>query len=147
MSAKIAVTSSVTWLTGWIVPIRRCRAGSVTSSHSARRRSSSAASASAAFFAVIAAFTSSFSAFRAGPATCRSSGLIWPNSRIFRLISPFLPRAATRSSSSDASSEAAPIRPSQSDFRLFKPSMSRSPYPRDRGITYHAPKRMQAGQP
>jgi hypothetical protein len=35
MSAKIAVISSVTWLTGWIVPWRRGRAGSVTSSHSA----------------------------------------------------------------------------------------------------------------
>ena len=36
ISAKIAMTSSVTWLTGWTVPLRRAaeRPGSVTSSHS-----------------------------------------------------------------------------------------------------------------
>ena len=109
ISARIAVTSSVTWLTGWIVPCLRSRAGSVTSSHSDRSLSSKAASASASFFAERAALISSFRALSAGPAVLRSSGVILPSSRIFRLTSPFLPTARTRSSSSVASSAAPAI--------------------------------------
>jgi len=67
ISAKIAVTSSVTWLTGWMVPARRGRAGSVTSSHSSRSLASSAASASAALRAANAELISSLSALSAGP--------------------------------------------------------------------------------
>ena len=46
----------------------------MTSSHSVFRRSASAASASEALPAAIALFSSSFRAFRAGPAVWRSSG-------------------------------------------------------------------------
>ncbi len=107
ISAKIAVTSSVTWLTGWIVPCGRCRGGSVTSSHSVFNRSSSAASSSAARRADSAELISPFSALSRGPASCRSSGVIRPSSRMARDTSPFLPTARTRTSSSVASSAAA----------------------------------------
>ena len=50
MSAKIAVSSSITWLIGWMRPRATglSRSGSVTSTVSAARRASSAASFSAA---------------------------------------------------------------------------------------------------
>ena len=89
-----------------MVPCPRPRDGRVTSNHSLCKRSFSAASARAAFFAARALLISSFRAFNAGPATWRSSGVILPNSRIFRLTSPFLPTAARRVSSSAASSAA-----------------------------------------
>ncbi len=107
MSAKIAVSSSITWLTGWIVPRGRGRAGSVTSSHSDRSRSSSAASARPDLRARRAASISSFSTFRLAPAALRASGSILPRVAIRALISPFLPRAAMRTASSADSSAAA----------------------------------------
>ena len=124
MSAKIAVSSSITCDTGWMVPRGRGRPGSVTSSHSARSRSSSAASASAARLARRAASSSSFRPLSAGPAVWRSSGDISPSSRIFRLTSPFLPSAARRRSSSAASSAAAAMPDRYFAFRSVRASMS-----------------------
>ena len=94
-SAKIAVISSITWLTGWIDPCAAGRPGSVTSAHSAATRASSAASASRALASASASASSSLSALSAGPATCRSSGGIAPSPRISPETSPFLPSAAT----------------------------------------------------
>ena len=112
ISAKIAFTSSMTWLTGWMVPCGRGRPGSVTSSHSPASRASSAASSSDALRARRAVSISSRRAFSALPVVWRSSGLILPSSRIFRLISPFLPSAARRTSSMVAGSAASLMRSS-----------------------------------
>ena len=73
-------------------PIRRRRAP-----RARRRRDGARASASASAM-------SSFSALSAGPAVCRSSGGMAPRPRISPETSPFLPRAARRTSSSAASS-------------------------------------------
>ena len=73
-SAKIAAISSITWLTGWIVPSASGRGGRVTSAHSRATRASSAASASRARASASASVRSSFSAFSAGPAVCRCLG-------------------------------------------------------------------------
>ena len=138
-SAKIAVISSLTWLTGCRLPWRCGRDGRVTSSHSSRRRASSAASASPAFLAASAELSSSFRAFNAGPATWRSSGVILPSSRIFRLTSPFLPTAATRIASSAASSPAPAI---CSRYFAFRSSIA---VPRGKlsAPCYHIPRRTQ----
>ncbi len=113
ISAKIAVTSSVTWLTGWMVPCGRGRPGRVTSSHSPLSRSSSAASSSASLRARRLASISSLRRFSSAPRVWRSSGVIRPSSFINPLISPFLPSAASRTSSSAAGSVASTTRASQ----------------------------------
>ena len=70
ISAKITVTSSNTWLIGWMRPatMPAGRTGSVTSSASAFSRFSSAAAFSTARRAARASVTSSLSALIAAPA-------------------------------------------------------------------------------
>ena len=101
---------------GWIVPFRLGRPGKVTSIHSVRSFSSSAASENAAFFAANADATSFFSAFSAVPAFLRSPLSNSTSRRSIKLISPFLPRAETRTFSSSDSSSAAPT--NRKYFRL-----------------------------
>ena len=112
MSAKIAVISSITWLTGWMRPVSsgEGRSGSVTSTRSASSRVASSASLSTARRAAIASVTRSRRPFSAGPITCRSSGVIAPRPLSRSETAPFLPSAATRSASSAASSAAAAMR-------------------------------------
>ena len=97
----------MTWLTGWIVPCGSGRGSRVMSVHSPATRASSAASARRALAPARAAAISSLRALSAGPAVWRSSGLMAPSSRIRSATSPFLPRAASRTSSSAGSSPAA----------------------------------------
>ena len=73
MSAKIAVSSSITWLIGWMRPVSAgaSRTGRVTSTVSVVSRASSAASFSAARRAASAAVDAVLEAVdRAGPAPC-----------------------------------------------------------------------------
>ena len=63
MSAKIAVSSSMVWVIGWMRPCCSARTGRVTSIRSASSRSASAARCSSALRMSRAAPTSSFSAF------------------------------------------------------------------------------------
>src|SRR5262245_22415061 len=106
MSAKIAVSSSVTWLIGCTRPdsADASRTGNVTSIVSVLSLASSAAVASLSFAAAMATVTRSFNPLMAGPWTFRSSGVIVP--RVFRSAEtePLLPSAATRTASSVASS-------------------------------------------
>ena len=108
MSAKIAVSSSITWLIGWMRPrvSGPSRTGSVTSMRSAARRCSSAASASASLRVAIAPWTLSRRPLMSGPFSLRSSGVMAPS--VFRSseTAPFLPSAETRTASSAASSGA-----------------------------------------
>ena len=69
MSAKIAVSSSITWLIGWMRPrvSGPSRTGRLTSMRSAARRCSSAASASASLRVAIAPWTLSRSPLMSGP--------------------------------------------------------------------------------
>src|SRR5215203_3940971 len=116
MSAKIAVSSSITWLIGWMRPrvSGPSRTGRLTSMRSAARRRSSAASASASLRVAIAAWTLSRSPLMSGPFSLRSSGVMAPS--VFRRseTTPFLPSADTRSASSAASSGAPSTCPSRS---------------------------------
>ena len=95
MSAKIAVSSSITWLIGWMRPrvSGPSRTGRVTSMRSAARRCSSAASASASLRVAIAPWTLSRSPLMSGPFSLRSSGVMAPS--VFRRseTAPFLPSA------------------------------------------------------
>src|SRR3954469_5199543 len=108
MSAKIAVSSSITWLIGWMSPrvSGPSRTGRLTSMRSAARRCSSAASPSASLRVAIAPWTLSRSPLISGPLALRSSGVMAP--RVFRSSEtvPFLPSAEMRTASSAASSGA-----------------------------------------
>ena len=112
MSAKMAVSSSITWLIGMdaagLGRARRARAASRRRVSEASR-ASSAASFSTARRAVSASPTLSLSALMAAPALLRSSGDILPSVASRAEIDPFLPSAATRTASSAASSLAAAI--------------------------------------
>src|SRR6266852_4776138 len=116
MSAKIAVSWSITWLLGCPRPISAggSRTGSVTSTVSVLRRRSSAASLSAARRAAIAAVTRSLSPLMSGPCSRRSSGVIVPSVLSSAETEPLLPSAATRAASSAASSAAAAMAPTRS---------------------------------
>ncbi len=109
MSAKIAVSSSVTWVIGWMRPVSAGagRTGSVTSTVSVASRASMAASRSSALRALIAAVTRSRRPLIAGPMTWRSSGVILPSVFSCSDTEPFLPMAPTRTASIAASSAAA----------------------------------------
>src|SRR5262245_60460945 len=109
MSAKIAVSSSVTWLIGCTRPISAgaSRTGRVTSTASLLRRTSSVASASPALRAAIAAVTRSLRPLMSGPCCLRSSGVMAPSVFNSADTVPLLPSAATRIASSAGSSGAA----------------------------------------
>ena len=111
MSAKIAVSSSITWLSGWIRPASAgdSRSGSVTSMVSEASRASSAADFRMSRRAVSACVTVSLARLIAAPCVLRSSGDILPSVDSSAEIEPFLPSAATRTASSAASSPAAAI--------------------------------------
>src|SRR5689334_2776708 len=111
MSAKIAVSSSITWLIGWMRPTSAgvSRSGSVTSRRSVLRRASSVAFLSASRRAVSASVTRSLRPLISGPLDLRSSGVIAPSVRSSAETEPLLPSAATRTASSAASSEAPAI--------------------------------------
>src|SRR6516164_701757 len=106
MSAKMTVSSSVTWLIGCTRPISAgaSRTGSVTSTVSALRRVSSAAASSAFLRAAMAALTRSLRPLIAGPCTLRSSGVILPSVLSSADTEPLLPSAATRTCSRAAPS-------------------------------------------
>src|SRR5712691_1323552 len=108
MSAKIAVSSSTTWLIGWMRPISAAdsRTGSVTSTVSVLSRALSVWSFSASRRAAMAAVTRSFSPLMSGPCCLRSSGDIVPSVLSSADTEPLLPSAATRTASSAASSDA-----------------------------------------
>src|SRR6185295_9754071 len=99
-SAKMAMTSSVAWLTGWIVPRGSSAAGSVTSTFSEARRASSEAASSAFLRAAMASAMRSRRPLNCTPLVLRSSGLIVPSVFKSSAMLPFFPRAATRTSSS-----------------------------------------------
>ena len=90
MSPKIALTSSIVWLIGWMRPIGVERAGSETSIRSSARRASSSASSSAALRASMAPAISSFRLLSARPASRRASGSIPPSDFIRPVMRPFL---------------------------------------------------------
>src|SRR5262249_27420188 len=123
MSAKIAVSSSVTWLIGCTRPdsADASRTGNVTSTVSVLSLASSAAAASLSFAAAMATVIRSFNPLIAGPWTFRSPGVIVPS--VFRSAEPepLLPSAATRTASSVASSfaEATLARISCSSVPIF----------------------------
>src|SRR5258707_11633517 len=111
MSAKIVVSSSSTWLSGWIRPASAgvSRTGSVTSRVSEASRASRAADFSTSRRAASAWLTLSLARLIAAPWVLRSSGDILPRVASSAEIEPFLPRAATRTASSAGSSPAAAI--------------------------------------
>ena len=111
MSAKIVVSSSNTWLSGWMRPASAgaSRSGSVTSMVSDASRASSAADFRTSRRAVSAWVTLSLARLIAAPCVLRSSGDILPSVASSAEIEPFLPSAATRTASSAASSPAAAI--------------------------------------
>ena len=111
MSAKMVVSSSNTWLTGWMRPVSAAdsRTGKVTSTVSVFSRASSAAAFSASRRAAIAAVTRSFSPLISGPCSLRCSGVMPPSVFNSADTAPLLPSAATRTLSSAASSDAAVI--------------------------------------
>src|SRR6516162_2603631 len=109
MSAKIAVSSSTTWLMGWMRPISAggSRTGRVTSTVSVLSRCSSASPRSASLRAAIAALTCSLRLLMSGPCSLRASGVIVPSVFNSADTEPLRPSAATRTASSAASSLAA----------------------------------------
>src|SRR3984885_14123508 len=111
MSAKIAVSSSQTWLSGWIRPASAgvSRRGRVTSIVSEARRASSAADFRTSRRALKAPVTLSLARLIAAPWVLRSSGDILPKVARSAEIEPFLPSAETRTVSRAASSPAAAI--------------------------------------
>ena len=123
MSAKIAVSSSSTWLSGWIRPCSAgaSRSGSVTSTVSDFSRASRAADFRMSRRAESAWVTASLARLIAAPCVLRSSGDILPSVDSSAEIEPFLPSAATRTASRAASSPAAAISP-----RMVCSSVARS---------------------
>src|SRR5579872_1397486 len=123
MSAKIAVSSSITWLSGWIRPASAgaSRKGSVTSTDSDASRASSAADFSTSRRSARDWVTLSLARLIAAPCVLRSSGDILPSVESSAEIEPFLPSAATRTASSAASSDEAAI-----CFRISCSSVARS---------------------
>ena len=81
MSAKIVLTSSNTWLSGWMRPASAgaSRSGSVTSMVSEASRASSAADFRMSRRAVSACVTLSLARLIAAPCVLRSSGDILPS--------------------------------------------------------------------
>ena len=108
MSAKIATSSSITWLMGWMRPRVSGPSGSgnVTSARSAARRVVSAASPISALRAAIASWTRSRRPLSTGPFSFRCSAVMPPS--VFRSSEtvPFLPSVAILSCSNAASSAA-----------------------------------------
>ncbi len=92
-------SSSITWLTGWMLPCGTASAGSVMSTRSAARRASSAAPSSAALRAAIASVTASRRSWISGPWLWRSSGVIAPSVLSRPVTTPLLPSAPTRRAS------------------------------------------------
>src|SRR5438034_3971175 len=111
MSAKIVLTSSNTWLSGWMRPASAgaSRSGSVTSMVSEASRASSAADFRMSRRAESAWVTLSLARLIAAPCVLRSSGDILPRVASSAEIEPFLPSAATRTASRADSSPAAAI--------------------------------------
>src|SRR3984893_12540594 len=109
MSAKIAVSSSTTWLMGWTRPISvgGSRTGSVMSTVSVLSRCSSASPRNASLRAAIAALSRSLRLLMSGPCSLRASGVIVPSVFNSADTEPLRPSAATRTASSAASSLAA----------------------------------------
>ena len=120
MSAKIAVSSSTTWLIGCTRPASAgaSRTGSVTSTVSVASRASSAAPLKLSLRALSAALTRSFSPLIAGPCALRSSGVMPPSVFSSAVTEPLLPSARTRTASSAASSAAAAMAPEISVSRV-----------------------------
>src|SRR6516162_2203478 len=118
MSAKMAVSSSITWLMGWMRPASAglSGVGRVMSMVSPASRCSRAAPLSASRRAAIAAVTASFRPLISGPLTLRASGDILPSVASSAEMEPFLPSADTRTASSAASSAVA------STMRINSPS-------------------------
>src|SRR6185312_4554270 len=106
MSAKMAVSSSITWLIGCTRPLSSgaSRTGSVTSTVSLLSRASSATAPNSSLRTAIAAVTRSFKPLIAGPCTLRWSGVMVPSVFNSADTEPLLPSAPTRTCSSAASS-------------------------------------------
>src|SRR3954453_21841741 len=109
MSAKIAVSSSITWVSGCTRPCSAgaSRTGRVTSMVSDFSRASNATALRTSRRSARARLTASFARLIFAPSLLRSSGDILPSVASSAEIEPFLPSAATRTASSAASSLAA----------------------------------------
>src|SRR2546423_3326964 len=131
MSAKMAVSSSLTCVNGWTRPTSAggSRTGRGTSTVSVLSRASSACALRTSLRAAIAALTSSLRPLISGPFRFRSSALMLPSIFSTSEIAPFLPSAATRTLSSAASSGPAATAP-----RILLASWSRSDFSSDMGL-------------
>ena len=109
MSEKIAVISSITWLTGWMRPSAvgagRTRQGDVDALGGEAGIERGLGEVAA--LASISAVTSVLSPLMAAPADFRSSAAMLPSVASSAETEPFLPSAATRTASMAASSAAA----------------------------------------
>src|SRR5690606_37531660 len=117
---KIAVISSMVWLIGWTRPraLGAACKGRVMSTVSALRRASSAAALRVALLASIRPAISTLRPLIAGPALLRSSAVMEPSEASNAETLPFLPKAATRTASSAASSPAAAMAADRSVRRV-----------------------------
>jgi hypothetical protein len=129
ISQKIAVSSSMVWVIGWIEPRLSGRAGKVTSTRSCSSRASSSASPIEILAVSMAVATSSFKRFRAWPASRRWSGSSAPSPFIISVIRPLRPSAETRSSSSASTVEAFSTAPINSSFKLSAFCISSTNFP------------------
>src|SRR4051794_29263116 len=136
MSAKIAVSSSITWLSGWIRPASAgaSRSGRVTSMVSDLSRASSAADFKTSRRAASAWDMASLARLIFAPWLLRSSGDILPSVASKAEIEPFLPSAETRTASSAASSDADAIWLRISDSSCDRSVMAMTPPSVMRGL-------------
>ena len=95
-SAKISASSSITWLTGWTVPLGISWAGSDRSIVSVASLRSSSAVSSADLRSAIADVTCSRKAWIFGASAARDSGSIEPSDFNCWVMLPDLPSTATR---------------------------------------------------
>ncbi len=127
-SAKISASSSITWLTGWMLPLGRAGAGSVRSSVSVASLRSSSAASSPALRASTAPAIAARADWIAGACACRSSGVILPSVFNNWLTQPCLPTASTRNASSTVASGAAAMAATACSVRVVRSSISASRY-------------------
>src|SRR5438270_7322997 len=111
-SAKISASSSITWLTGWTVPLRLAGAGRERSIGSVASLRSSSAASSAVFRDAMASLMASRSAWTFGASAARVAASIAPSDFRSAVTEPDLPRSATRTESSSCKFSAARIRSS-----------------------------------
>src|SRR5260221_6767810 len=131
ISPKIAVSSSIVWLIGWMRPSRSGATGRVTSSRSPASRAPSSASARRPVAASIAAAMSSLSRLSVAPALLRASAARPPSPFISSVTRPLRPSAVTRTCSR-ASRLSAAATASRSSRRILSTS-SMAVYRRKKG--------------